>query len=212
MSAQGSPYASGPRPPHQEHPSEGANPLRRSSDRIESWFRRLLMLVLALGLPAASVSAGLAAYESSMRTVHAQSAERQAITARVVSDARGDGARGGDEARGGAKDVWQWAQVRWTGTDGKERTGTARVEPGATEGATVRVWLGPDGTLRSPPMTADNATATGWLVGGMTAVAVSAGVFAARAGMRRMLDRGRAAQWDAEWDLVEPSWSARFRQ
>ncbi|UUN25640.1 hypothetical protein [Streptomyces sp. FIT100] len=206
MSAQGSPYASGPRPPHQQHPAQDANRLRRRSDRIESWFRRLLMLVLALGLPAASVSAGLAAYESSMRTAEAQSAERHAITARVVSDTEGDG------AQGGAKDVWRWAQVRWTATDGKERTGTARVEPGATEGATVRVWLGPGGTLSRPPMTQDNATATGWLVGGMTAVAVTAGVFTARAGMRLVLDRSRAAQWEAEWDLVEPSWSGRFRR
>ncbi|WUP40605.1 hypothetical protein OG766_03520 [Streptomyces sp. NBC_00259] len=206
MSAQGAPYASGPRPSGQEHSSEGANPLRRTSDRIESWCGRVLLFVLALGLPVASVSAGLAAYESSTRIVQAQSAERHALTARVVSDAEGDG------ARGGAKEVRQRAQVRWTGTDGKERTGIARVEAGATAGATVRVWVGPDGTLRSPPMTADNATATGWLVGGMTAVVVTAGAFGARAGMRRLLDRSRAARWDAEWDLVEPVWTGRFRR
>ncbi|WP_405996751.1 universal stress protein [Streptomyces sp. NBC_00829] len=31
------------------------------------------------------------------------------------------------------------------------------------------------------------------------------------AGMRQ-LDRRRYAQWDAEWDLVEPRWLARFRR
>ncbi|MFD7443305.1 hypothetical protein [Streptomyces sp. NPDC059909] len=202
MSAQGSPYASSPHPSDQEHSSKGANPLRRASDSFESWFFRFLMLVLALGLPAASVSAGLAAYESSMRIVQVQSAERQEITARVVGPAEGDGAR----------DAAQRARVRWIGTDGKERSGLARVEAGTPRGAAVQVWVDRAGTLRTPPMTVDNATATGWLVGAMTAVAVGTGVYAARVGMRLVLDRRRYAQWDAEWGLVEPGWSARFHQ
>lgn len=48
MSAQGSEYPSSARPPHRELPSNGANPLRRTSDRIESWFFRFLILLLAL--------------------------------------------------------------------------------------------------------------------------------------------------------------------
>jgi hypothetical protein len=60
-------------------------------------------------------------------------------------------------------------------------------------------------------MTVQNAKATGRLVGGTTAVGVATGLFAPR-GMRRMLDRRGYAQWDAEWDLVEPYWSARFHQ
>jgi hypothetical protein len=204
MSAQVPPYASGPYPPHQEHPSKGANPLRRTSDRIESWFFRFLMLVLALGLPVASASAGLTAYESSMRTVQAQSADRQEVTARLTSDT--------EAARGGAADALQRAQVRWTDKDGKERTGTASVKSGAPKGATVRVWVDREETISSPPITADNATATGWLVGAMTAVAVATWVFAARAGMRLVLDRRRYAQWGTDWDLVEPLWSARFRK
>lgn len=51
MGKRGFPYASSSHPPHEEHPSKGVNPLRRTSDRIESWFFRFLMLVLALGLP-----------------------------------------------------------------------------------------------------------------------------------------------------------------
>ncbi|MFF8843384.1 hypothetical protein ACF08N_11720 [Streptomyces sp. NPDC015127] len=204
MSAQGSPYASSPHPPHREHPSRGANPLRRTSDRIESWFLRCLMLVLALGLPTASLGAGLTVYESSMRTVQAQSAERQEVTARLTSNTEG--------AQGSAQDARHRAQVNWTDTSGRERTGSALVKSGTPKGTTVRVWVDRDGRLSTPPMTAQNATATGWLVGGMTAVAVASGFFAARAGMRVVLDRRRCAQWDAEWDLVEPHWSARFRQ
>jgi hypothetical protein len=162
------------------------------------------MLVLALGLPVVSLSAGLTAYELSMRVVQAQSVERREVTARLASDA--------EEARGGAQGAMQRAPVRWTDKDGKERTGIARVEPGTSRGATVRVWVDREGNISGPPMTADSATATGWLVGGMTAFAVAGVVFSARAGMGWVLDRRRYARWDAEWDLVEPGWSARFIQ
>ncbi|WP_327426543.1 MULTISPECIES: Rv1733c family protein [unclassified Streptomyces] len=204
MSAPGSEYPSSARPPHRELPSKGTNPLRRTSDRIESWFFRFLMLVLALGLPVASLRAGLTTYESLMRTVQAQSAERHEVTARLTSDAEGAGK--------GAGGAMQSAQVRWTDRDGRERTGTAPVKPGATKGATARIWVDRQGTITDPPMSASNATATGWMVGGMTSIAVVGGVLAARAGMRQALDRRRYAQWGAEWDLVEPRWSERFRR
>ncbi|CAM5605605.1 Rv1733c family protein [Streptomyces aurantiogriseus] len=201
MSAQNSPHASGPLPPRQERASKGANPLRRTSDRFESWFRGLLMLVLVLGLPVAALSAGVTAYESSMRTVQAQSAQRQEVTARLTSNVKGVTTEGK-----------QQAQVRWTDDNGTVRTGTTLVKSGTPKGATVRVWVDRDGGLTSPPMSELNATTTGWFVGGMAAIGVGAGFYAARAGMRRVLDRRRYAQWDAEWDLVEPLWSARFRR
>ncbi|MFI7296406.1 hypothetical protein [Streptomyces sp. NPDC050121] len=181
--------------------SKRANPLRRPSDRFESWFRGFLLLVLVLGLPVAALSAGLTAYESSMRTVHAQAAQRQEITARVTSKVKGD-----------TEVAKQLAQVRWTDGKGTVRTGTARVTSGTPDGATVRVWVDRDGSLASPPMNAFNARTTGWFVGSMTAVGVAAGFFAVRAGVLLVLDRRRYAQWDAEWDLVEPLWSARFRR
>ncbi|MFF1319521.1 hypothetical protein ACFVZZ_08805 [Streptomyces chartreusis] len=201
MSAQGSPSASGPPPPHQEYPSKGTNPLRRTSDRIESWLFIFLMFVLFLGMPAAALGAGLTAYESSMRAVQTQSAQRHEVTARLTSD-----------VKGGAEDAKRQAPVRWTDGDGTVRTGTTLVEPGKPKGATVQVWVGRDGTLTEPPMSTLNAKATGWLVGGMVAAGVTASLFAARNGVRRVLDRRRYAQWEAEWVLVEPLWSARFRR
>ncbi|MGJ5830793.1 hypothetical protein [Streptomyces ossamyceticus] len=201
MSTQNSPQASGPLPPRPEHASKGANPLRRTSDRFESWFRGLLTLVLFLGLPMAALSAGLTAYESSMRTVHAQSADRHEVTARLTTNVKGV-----------ATDGKRRAQVRWTDDNGTVRTGTTLVKSETPKGAPVRVWVDRGGGLTSPPMSELNATTTGWFVGGMTAIGVGAGFYAARAGMRHVLDRRRYAQWDAEWNVVEPLWSARFRR
>jgi hypothetical protein len=160
-----------------------------------------LLLVFVLGLPTAALSAGLTAYESSMRAVQSQSEQRHEVTARLASD-----------VKGGAEDAKRLAQVRWTDVNGLARTGTALVEPGTLKGAAVRVWVSRDGTVTDPPMSTLNATTTGWLVGAMAAGGVTAGFFAARAGIRRVLDRRRYARWDAEWDLVEPQWSARFHK
>ncbi|MFF5187696.1 hypothetical protein ACFY30_28685 [Streptomyces sp. NPDC000345] len=197
MSAHGSPYTSGPPPGR----GSGVASLRRPSDRFERWFRRVLIVVVVLGLPAAAVGAGLAAYGASMRTVRAQAAERHQVTARLASGVKSDG----DWAK-------QPAQVRWTDTDGTVRTGAALVKPGTPAGTAVRVWVDRDGTVTTAPVSTLNATTTGWLVGGMAAFGVAAGAYAAWAGTRLALDRRRYARWDAEWELVEPQWSARFHR
>ncbi|WP_432119490.1 Rv1733c family protein [Streptomyces sp. bgisy032] len=201
MSTRNPPHASGPLPPGQEHAAKGTNPLRRTSDRVESWLRGVLMLLLAVGLPVAALSAGTTAYESSLRTVRAQAAERQEVTARLTSDIDGvttNGKRG--------------AEVRWTDADGTERTGSTLVEPGTAEGAAVRVWVDRDGGLTSPPMNGFDASFAGWFVGGMAAAGVAVAYAAARAGACHLLDRRRYAQWAAEWDVVEPRWSGRHHR
>ncbi|MFE1312526.1 hypothetical protein [Streptomyces sp. NPDC058755] len=201
MSTHGSPSASGPPRPHKGDVPREANPLRRTSDRYESWFRRVLMLVLVLGLPVAALSAGLTAYESSMRTVHAQAAARHEVTARLTSDVLGDGLVSKRPA-----------PIRWTERNGTVRTGTALVKAGTTKGAAVRVWVDRDGSVTTPPMNTAGAQANGWFVAGMAALGVALGAHAARAATRLALDRRRYAQWEAEWDLVEPLWSGRFRR
>ncbi|MCI4145719.1 hypothetical protein [Streptomyces sp. MMS20-AI2-20] len=200
MSARNPPHASGPPPPRQEHTPKRANPLRRPSDKFESWFRGFLMLVLVLGLPTAALGAGLTVYDSSMRTVQSQSAERHQVDARVTSIAEEVG-----------ENAEQQARVRWT-DDGTTRTGITLVTPDTAEGATVRVWVTGEGAVTKPPMTENQAVTTGWFAGGAAAAGVAAGVLAARVGVRHALDRRRYAQWDAEWNQVEPLWAGRFRR
>ncbi|WP_371582145.1 hypothetical protein [Streptomyces sp. NBC_01314] len=204
MSAQDPPHASGPHRPDHKHPPKGANPLRRTTDRIDAWWSGFLLLVLVLGLPIASVSAGLAAYGSTLRTAQAQSAERHQVTARLTPAP--------DAARDGAADEKQKVRLSWTGADGERRTGTAYVSQDETEGSTMRIWVDREGTVKDPPMSAGDAKATGWMLGTMTAVGAYVVFVAARKSMRLALDRRRYARWDTEWNLVEPLWSARFRR
>jgi hypothetical protein len=86
------------------------------------------------------------------------------------------------------------------------------VEPGTHKGVTVRVWVNRDGDITGAPMNVAAARANGWFVGVMAALGVVAGVYTVRATLRLALNRRRYAQWDTEWDLVEPLWSARFHR
>ncbi|MFD7766114.1 hypothetical protein [Streptomyces sp. NPDC059787] len=201
MSTRSSPYASGPLPPRGDRTSKEHNPLIRTSDRVESWLRRVLLVVLLAGLPVAGLVVGRTTYESSIQTVRTQSAERQQVGARVMSIAENVG-----------QAVRERAQVRWADSSGAVRTATALLKPGMTEGATVRVWVDRDGTVTGPPLTKRQALTNGWFAGGITVIGVTAGVFLTRAGARLVLDRRRYARWDAEWDLVEPGWAGRFRR
>ncbi|MXM64673.1 hypothetical protein GR925_14760 [Streptomyces sp. HUCO-GS316] len=204
MSPRDSPQACGPHPAREEQTPDGANPLRRTSARVEAWCSRFQLVMLVLGLPAASVSAGLAAYGSAMRTVEARSAQRHRVTARLTSAS--------ESAPGGAADENQKVQVSWTGGGGRQQTGTVRVPLDKAVGSTARIWVDREGSVQDPPMFAGDAKANGWLMGGMTAVGMCSGFVVARKGMSPALDRRRYAQWDGEWEPAEPLWSARFHR
>ncbi|WP_030227256.1 hypothetical protein [Streptomyces sp. NRRL WC-3626] len=201
MSTRSSPHASVPPPPGGRETTKGHNPLIRTSDLVEFWLRRVLMAVLLVGLPVAGLVVGRTTYESSLRTAQTQSAERQQVGARVVSITENVGRAAKEQA-----------QVRWTDDSGAARTSTALLKPGMTEGATVRVWVDRDGTVTAAPLTRRQALGNGWFAGGFTVVGVTAGVFLTRSGARLLLDHGRYARWDAEWERVEPAWAGRFRR
>ncbi|AWE48450.1 Rv1733c family protein [Streptomyces nigra] len=197
MNAQGSPGTSPT--PRKRHVSLRANPLRRPSDRFEWWFHRFLLALLVVGLPVAGYSAGTTAYEASMRTVRNAAAERHQATARATVDVP----RVGNVAK-------QPVPVRWTEENDTVRTGAALVKPGTSKGAAVAVWVDRSGNVTSPPASALNAKATGWITGAIVACGTGFGVSVLWAGARLLPDRRRYAQWDAEWDRTEPLWSARF--
>jgi len=205
MNTHGPRGAFGPHPPLLGRPARGRNPLRRRTDRVQSWCTVLFLLVLAIGLPMAAVGAGNAAYASQMRVVHDQAAARHQVTARLAESPQGG--PGQSEAT-----ELRMAKVSWTGGDGARHIGVATVPGRADSGTEVRVWVGPDGDLAQPPTSASTARTMGWFAGMLTAAVVAGAAFAGRARVRYVLDRRRYASWDAEWKAVEPAWSGRNRR
>ncbi|MFE9063782.1 hypothetical protein [Streptomyces violaceusniger] len=193
----------GPRPPLPGRPARGPNPLRRRTDRIQTWCTVLFVLILAVGLPAASISAGYAAHASQMRVVAAETSARHQITARLAEAPPGVDHSDVREPR--------QARVRWVADDGERHTGTATVSGGGS-GGEVRVWVNREGALAQAPSSPATARTMGWFTGCVTAAAVAGVAFTGRARVRRALDRRRYARWEAEWKVVEPAWSGRNRR
>ncbi|WHX16841.1 hypothetical protein QFW82_07195 [Streptomyces malaysiensis subsp. malaysiensis] len=194
----------GPRPPLRRRPAGGPNPLRRRTDRIQTWCTVLFVLILAVGLPAAAISAGYAAHASQLRVVAAETSARHQITARLAEAAPGPNHSDVREPR--------QARVHWVADDGERHTGTATLADGGGSGDEVRVWVNHEGALAQPPSSPSTARTMGWFTGCLTAAAVAAAALTGRARVRRALDRGRYARWEAEWKVVEPAWSGRNRR
>ncbi|WP_432037197.1 hypothetical protein ABVG11_03675 [Streptomyces sp. HD1123-B1] len=185
--------------------ARGRNPLRRRSDRIQSWCTALFLLTLVCGVPFAALSVAGAAYDSQLRVVHAEEAARHRVTARLAEDPP-DGPRGADGPS------TRQARVRWTGPDGARHSGLATVTGGTRAGDAVLVWVDRAGALVRAPASPSTARTVGWFTGALSAAAGLALTCAARARVRRALDRGRYARWEAEWKEVEPAWSGRNRR
>lgn len=204
MSTHRSQRNSGDRGSGRTHLHRSGNPLYRTSDRAQSWFGFLLVIGLIVGLPAASIAVGTATLHSGMETVRAQTDDRHPVKARLVSDAEPapDPAGSGSPVK---------MPVRWTDKDGTRHEGVARVAPGTEAGTVVNAWADRSGSITEPPMSSKQAVATAWLAGAVTAGATVTVILLARAGFAYLLDRRRYAQWEAEWDLLEPQWSRRSR-
>ncbi|WP_055558002.1 hypothetical protein [Streptomyces sp. NBRC 110028] len=171
------------------------NPLLRRSDRIQFWVSVLLMALLAIGLPAASLSAGWAVYGSQTHTARVQAAQRHQVTARLTGE---------PTDMGTGK---QFGRVRWTAEDGTERTAVTHVERGTPRGGYVKVWVDRHGGVVEAPLRPAVAQATGWIAGTVTAGAVALVALNVHRSIGRAMDRRRRAQWGAEWDRMEPRWS-----
>ncbi|MBL1101152.1 Rv1733c family protein [Streptomyces coffeae] len=205
MNTHGPRRAFGTHQPRLRAPARGRNPLRRRSDRIQTWCTVLFLLTLVCGLPAAALGAAHAAYGSQMRVVRAEEAGRHRITARLAETPPG-GPRAADERSP------RQARVRWTGADGGRHSGLTMVTGGTEAGDAVRVWVDRAGALVRAPASPSTARTVGWFTGCLTAAAVVTLACAARSRTRRALDRARYARWEAEWKVVEPAWSGRNRR
>ncbi|MGW3114164.1 Rv1733c family protein [Streptomyces sp. NPDC001091] len=173
------------------------NPLRRHGDLVEAWVVLLTWVLVVLG----GALAGYAAASSVDSTLTARRAEVHQVRAVLTGPApkTPPSGRGYDDDR-------VWAAVRWTDDKGAVHTDRAKVSPGAAAGSTVTLWS--DGTGRTVPPPASLAEAllqtvlTGVLVAQITGTVVwASGRLACGSLVRR-----RLAEWDEEWERVEPEW------
>ncbi|TXS33604.1 hypothetical protein EAO71_02590 [Streptomyces sp. ms191] len=186
---------------HQEPPSRGtALPARGAFGRTA------LFVVLMIALVGGAIAAGIL-WNAGARADRELAAHRHRVHATTTGPARDPFVIGryGSKPQALAPAVWEQPEhVR--------RSGTVLVPPRTPQGHTVTVWVDDAGSPARPPRsTADRALVS--LSGGTAAAGV---VGAAGTGMvllvRRRTEGRRLADWEREWERVEPVWSGRLHR
>jgi hypothetical protein len=121
------------------------NPLRRTSDRIETALLAILVVAFLCGAPLAGIAAGSAAAASSMHAEHAQPGAHRVAAVLL------------QRAPGKSHPMFQvplepMVPAQWKAPDGMLRTGEIYAPAGAAAGSTVLVWTDRSGQLTASPL------------------------------------------------------------
>jgi len=180
------------------------NPLRRSTDRVEAALRLVMIILVAVAVPAAAVAAGRWADHYALHRAQVQRAVNHQVTAVLLRDA----------PAAGIPDPYTsvqttWVQARWQPPGQPLRTGEVLAVVGARKGSTVRTWIDPSGAVTDPPVDHRVVVGNVWLAVMMTCLVTWVLLLAAGMLARRALDRRRLRAWEAEWRASGPQWSGR---
>jgi len=178
------------------------NPLRRRSDRIETYLLGGLLAAGVAGAPFAAQAAGHAAYAALLRAEHFQQATRHQVRAELLQSAGSHTLVNGSEL-----DIRIPVRAHWTAVTGVPRTGQLMVPAGSPRGATVTVWTDASGTLVDPPLQPGQMANQADLAAAGAVAGIGVLYLCEAAIIRQMLNRRRMAAWDADWALTEPTWN-----
>lgn len=174
------------------------NPLRRTSDRVETWVLAGSLLAAVAATPFAARMAADVTHDAAVRTQRAQEASELRVRAVLLRPA------GRTQA---VMDTGVPTQARWTSVTGAPRHGEVLATPGAPRGAEVVVWTDATGNLTRSPLTDSQ-------VAGQADLAESgaiAGIVLLLAGevllVRHILYRRRMAAWGDQWGVTGPAWN-----
>ncbi|WP_168714174.1 hypothetical protein [Streptomyces sp. A1136] len=196
--SQGAPHGTGHR-----HRTE-TNALRRPADRTRT--RWLLAFALSCLLAAAGgIVAGLIVMDSGLRAAAEQARHRHGVVATTVEEAS---PRTATRINGAPLTT---ARVRWQYPAASGHTARVPVPPGTRAGQPVTLLVDDKGestmASRSASEIAADAVAAGAANTGLITLAAAGAVFL----RLRRVEARNLAQWEREWDRVEPRWSGRLR-
>lgn len=176
------------------------NPLRRTSDRVETYLLAGLFVASAAGAPFAAQAASHAAYAGALHAQQTQLATRHEVRAELTKPA-------GNTVSGYTLSAYVPVQATWTSITGVKHTGEVLALTGSKKGSTVTVWTDAAGNLVSPPLQASQVTgqrdvaALAAIVGIGTLYLCEVGV------VRFVLNRRRMAAWESDWAVTAETWN-----
>jgi hypothetical protein len=178
----------------------GSGPLKRTSDRLQTVSRVVLLLTVLAVVPL-SWLVGTSVSGHLHEVVRQQQAHRASVPATLLFDA------GATPSGSGSADEVP-TPAAWAGADGVPRTGPVPAPAGSRAGSVVRVWVEDSGTLTTAPLGDGDVAADA-----VAAVVLGPGSVLALVALGHVvlvtaLDRRRARRWAEGWAAVEPLWRA----
>jgi hypothetical protein len=180
------------------------NPLARGVDRAEA-----TLLILAIGMWLLAVPVLAAAGSVCWPDVAAAAADQQRTRSSAPAVLAADAVDFVFGEHGIPISGHVPVPARWVTPDGSERTGTVSATGGAKSGDTVQVWIDRSGNPTAAPITTTAAATLVILTAAGAWLALGALLGASWLIVRWRLGRRRLADWDRDWQRVEPRWSGR---
>ena len=177
------------------------NPLRRRSDRVETYLLGGLFAAGIAGAPFAAQAAGHVTYAALLRTERVQQATRHQVRAELLQQA------GNTTVSGSEFDISVPVRARWTAATGAPRTGQLMAPVGSARGTTVTVWTDSSGALVNPPLQPGQVAGQADLAAAGAIAGIGILYLCEAVIIRQVLNRRRMAAWDADWALTEPMWN-----
>jgi hypothetical protein len=180
------------------------NPLRRASDRFETWLTVVLAAAVLLAGPLLAWRAAEASYRDAARASERDRQQRFRVQAVLLEDSF----RHVDVADDGTAPVQGPVPARWTAPEGTAHTGLVVPRAAGRSGSVVMIWTDFHGDVTRPPVLRSPSVSAiaAWL---FVALGITAAGLGVRLVVARHLDRRRMYCWQTEWTLVEPLWSGR---
>lgn len=178
------------------------NPLRRGSDRVETYLLGGLLAVGIAGAPFAAQAAGHATYAALLRAEHVQQATRHQVRAELLQRAENRTVVNGSEL-----DIRVPVRARWTTVTGVPRIGQLMAPAGSPQGTTVTVWMDSSGALVNPPLQPGQVAGRADLADAGAVAGIGILYLCGAVIIRLVLNRRRMAAWDADWAFTEPMWN-----
>ncbi len=176
------------------------NPLRRTSDRVESLLLGGLLVAALAGAPLAAQAASHAAYAGALRAQQAQQATRHEVRAVLTQTA-------GSTTSAYALSTSVPVQATWTAPTGEKRSGEILALAGTQKGTAVPVWIDAKGNLTSPPLLPSQVAGQADIAALAAIVSVAVLFLCAVGTVRFVVNRRRMAAWDADWAVTAPTWN-----
>ncbi|GHJ42289.1 hypothetical protein [Streptomyces sp. TS71-3] len=182
------------------------NPLRRTTDLLESWVALTAAVLIAAAAPVVGVMTGALSEQALLRSVHQQHVERHVTTAVVVRTVRRSAADPDPETVA-ARDAHSRVIADWRAPDSSAHTGPVVTDlQSPRPGDHFPVWVDRQGTILPRPLDPLTASTHAALAGFGAAAAFATLVEGGRRVVLWRMVRRRYARWDRAWEKSGPDW------